>query len=82
MKKLIDWIKPSFEGPDGKLSHRRASIFYFILLLTYMIGMTAYGSTFPEIAWIVISADAGLMSGLSVWQNKVNQTNSTNEQTS
>lgn len=69
------YLKPSIEGADGRFSHRRASVFYFMLLLTYMVWKTAHGSSFPEIAWIVVAGGAGLMSGLSVWSNKVNKQN-------
>jgi len=37
-----------------------------------MVAKTATGSIFPEIAWIVISGGAGLFSGLSIWQQKIN----------
>lgn len=66
-------LKGTVSGADGKLSHRRLSVIYFILLLTYMVIKTASGSVFPEIAWIVISGGAGLFSGLSIWQEMVNK---------
>lgn len=69
---LWNYLRPSIEGDDGKFSHRRASVFYFMWLLTYMVWKTAHGSVFPEIAWIVVSGGAGLMSGLSIWSQKVN----------
>jgi len=73
MKSFIEWIKPTVTGTDGKASHRRLTVIYFIIILTYMVYKTAYGSVFPEIAWIVISGGAGLFSGLSVWQEIVNK---------
>jgi len=72
IRRFWDWFRPSIEGEDGKLSHRRATVFYFMAIITYMVHKTAEGSVFPEIAWIVISGGAGLFSGLSVWQNMVN----------
>lgn len=73
IRNLWNYLRPSIEGEDGKFSHRRASVFYFMALITYMVYKTAHGSVFPEIAWIVVAGGAGLMSGLSVWQNKVNR---------
>jgi hypothetical protein len=73
MGNLISFFKPSITGPDGKVSHRKLSVLHFIILLTWMIIKTANGSVFPEIAWIVVSGGAGLFSGLSVWQQKVNK---------
>lgn len=73
MRKIWDYIRPSIEGDDGKFSHRRASVFYFMLLLTYMVWKAAHGSEFPEIAWIVVSGGSGLMSGLSIWSQKINK---------
>lgn len=72
-KNFREWIRPTIEGDDGKASHRRLTVVYFILLLTYMIVKTANGSVFPEIAWIVVSGGAGLFSGLSIWQQIVNK---------
>lgn len=40
MKKLINYIRPSFEGDDGKLSYRRASAFVVLMLI---VGMTIKG---------------------------------------
>ena len=51
MKNFIKWIKPTVTGADGKASHRRLTVIYFIIILTYMVYKTAYGSVFPEIAW-------------------------------
>jgi succinate-acetate transporter protein len=79
MNKLINFLKPTITGDDGKASHRRLSVIYFILLLTYMVLKTATGSIFPEIAWIVVSGGAGLFSGLSIWQQKVNKIKDENE---
>ena len=76
---FIEWLRPSFEGEDGKASHRKLSVFYFSLLILYMLVATASGSIFPEIAWIVVSGGAGLFSALNVWQNKVKHQNDHNE---
>lgn len=73
INKFFNGLEDTIKGPDGKYSHRRLSVIYFILLLTYMIIKTATGAIFPEIAWIVISGGAGLFSGLSIWQQKVNK---------
>lgn len=35
--KILQYLKPSFEGIDGKLSYRRASQFVFIVLLSFMV---------------------------------------------
>ncbi len=40
MRKLINYLRPSFEGEDGKLSYRRASAF---VVLTLIVGMTIRG---------------------------------------
>jgi len=74
-KRIWKWFEPTLVGDDGLASHRRLSVLYFIIMLTYMIVKTANGSIFPEIAWIVVSGGAGLMSGLSVWQQKINSDN-------
>ncbi len=63
-----NWMRPTFEGPDGKASHRKLTVFYFMWLLTYMVFETSVGVEFPEIAWVVVSGGAGLFSGLSMWQ--------------
>jgi hypothetical protein len=47
MKRLFNYLRPSFEGEDGKFSYRRASQFIFIaisliLVLTKMV-ITQYG---------------------------------------
>lgn len=76
---FIQWIRPSFEGLDGKASHRRINVFYFSALILYMLIATASGAVFPEIAWVVVSAGAGLFSALSVWQNKVNNKHEENK---
>lgn len=75
MKSFIKWLKPSFESVDGKTSHRKLSVFFFCLVYLYMIIMTAYGSIFPDIAWISTASGAGLMSALKTFQNiKYNET--------
>lgn len=73
LKKLWTWIRPTFEGEDGKASHRRLSVFYSFILLTYMLLSTASGAIFPEIAWITIATLTGAFSGLSVWQTMANK---------
>ena len=78
IRKFWTWIEPTVEGPDGKASHRKITVFYFMALLTYMVWKTAHGSEFPEIAWVVVSAGAGLFSGLSVWQSMVNNKSNSN----
>lgn len=40
MRKLIKYIRPSFEGEDGKFSYRRASAFVILCLIA---GMTIKG---------------------------------------
>jgi hypothetical protein len=79
MNKFIDFFKPTITGSDGKASHRRLTVIYFIGLLTYMLLKTAAGSIFPEIAWMVVAGGAGLFSGLSIWQEKVNKIKNQNE---
>lgn len=37
MKKLIQWLKPSFEGTDGKVSYRRLTAFLFCWIDAYII---------------------------------------------
>jgi len=76
--KAWKWLEPTLTGDDGRASHRRISVLHFIALLTYMIIKTTHGAIFPEIAWTVVSAGAGLMSGLSVWQQKINNDNNKN----
>lgn len=73
LKRFWNWIKPTIEGEDGKVSHRRISILYSFGLLTFMLLKTATGSIFPEIAWIVIATLTGAFSGLSVWQTLANK---------
>ena len=74
-------LEHTISGPDGKWSHRKLSVIYFIILLTYMVVKTASGAIFPEIAWIVVSGGAGLFSGLSVWQTMVNKKKDENTNT-
>jgi len=42
LRKIFDYIKPSWEGDDGKFSYRRISQLIFILLIfkITMLGMT------------------------------------------
>jgi hypothetical protein len=79
MRKIINFLKPTVTGPDGKASHRKINVLYFMILLTYMIIKTTIGAVYPEIAWIVVSGGAGLFSGLSIWQQKVNKIKDENE---
>ncbi|TZF84506.1 hypothetical protein FW774_05830 [Pedobacter sp. BS3] len=37
MKRLINWIRPSFEDNDGKASYRRITAFVFVCLICYMV---------------------------------------------
>lgn len=33
MKKVFNYLRPSFEGEDGKFSYKRASTFIFIIMM-------------------------------------------------
>jgi hypothetical protein len=72
IKAFWAWVRPTFEGPDGLVSHRKLTVFYFMWLLTYMVFETSMGIEFPEIAWVVVSGGAGLFSSLSLFQGMQN----------
>jgi hypothetical protein len=80
-KSFFNWIRPSLEGPDGKVSHRKLSVFYSFVLLTYMLITTAGGAIFPEAAWYIMAALTGGFSGLSVWQTLANKKKDENTNT-
>jgi len=40
-----------------------------------VLAVAIWGIVFPEIAWLVFSGGAGIFSGLSALQSKINQTN-------
>lgn len=37
MRKIILWLKPSFEDADGTASYRRISAFVFVCLICFMV---------------------------------------------
>ena len=64
--KILKWILASFEGADGKLSSKKASVFAFTAMVAFMITYTAIvfyrhpnaGQVFPDIAWITVTSGA------------------------
>jgi len=64
--KILKWILASFEGADGKLSSKKASVFAFTTMVAFMITYTAVvfykhpnaSQVFPDIAWISVTGGA------------------------
>jgi len=64
--KILKWILASFEGSDGKLSSKKASVFAFTTMVAFMITYTAIvfyrhpnaNQVFPDIAWITVTSGA------------------------
>ena len=66
MNKILNWILASFEGADGKLSSKKASVFVFTLMVgfmvvaTYKIYLVHPNATqpFADIIWITVTSGA------------------------
>ena len=64
--KILKWILASFEGADGNLSSKKASVFAFTTMVAFMITYTAVvfykhpnaNQVFPDIAWITVTSGA------------------------
>jgi len=63
---FFTWFAASFEGADGKLSSKKASVFAFTTMVAFMITYTAIvffrhpnaNQVFPDIAWITVTSGA------------------------
>jgi len=72
--KLIEWIKPAFEGIDGKASHKKLSVFATVILyfLTVLVGLivSLIKTEYPP-SYILFSAEtiALAFSGIHVYNN-------------
>lgn len=82
LKSFFNWIKPSLEGPDGKVSHRKITVFHCMLILTFMVlSIPIWGVTYPEIVWLVFSGGAGIFSSLGIAQTLANKKKDENTNT-
>ena len=80
MERFIQWIRPSFEGNDGKASSRKISMFFLLSSYLLMILLTAKGAEFEAHIWFSVETMALTYSGLSTYQNvKQNKINDGNE---
>jgi uncharacterized membrane protein YdbT with pleckstrin-like domain len=67
---FIDWIRPAFEGNDGKASQKKLLVAYMTILFTIVVVCVGFFNFyFPEPVYYIIS---GVIIGQSVitsWQN-------------
>lgn len=77
MKKFIKWFLASFEGADGNLSSKKASVFAFTTFFAFMILFTAVikykypqaEQVFADITWIMTASGAVGFSATQVYQS-------------
>lgn len=75
MKKIINWLKTSFEGADGRASSKKLTLAAFVFFTMIMIAGTMLvkykepgaSQVFPDIAWIMIVTGALGTSATSVY---------------
>ena len=79
MKNFINWLRPSFEGADGKSSSRKISMFFLLSSYLLMIILTAKGAEFEAHIWFSVETMALAFSGLSTYQNVKTNLNKTTD---
>lgn len=75
--KIVKWFSASFEGADGNLSSKKASVFAFTTFVAFMIIFTAFifykhpnaNQVFPDIAWIMVTSGAVGFAASQVYQS-------------
>ena len=75
--KILKWISASFEGNDGNLSSKKASVFAFTFMFFLMITLTAIvkykhpeaAQIFPDVAYIMAATGAGVIAGIQANQS-------------
>jgi len=74
MRKFLVWLKASFEGPDGKASHKKFSVWILMLLYTLIILYSVVASFLgfehvPSYALYSVESMALLFSGINTVQS-------------
>ncbi len=73
MKKFLNWVKPAFEGYDGKASHQKLLVLYMVLLFTFVIiTVGLFNFYYPESIYHIIAGVILGLSGIRGWQTVSN----------
>lgn len=63
------WIRPTFEGNDGKASGKRLTAFAFMVLVAYFVYADKIVSWFTLYSFLAILGSVLLVWGIITWQN-------------
>jgi hypothetical protein len=82
MKKTLEMINQSFKGSNGKIDHKRLTVFAFVILVFIISGVALYKKTpianEAIIEYILITAGTIIVGGMGL--TKINlKTNIKNE---
>ncbi len=69
MKEFIQWIRPAFEGADGKASHKRLTVFALIYTIIIMAFASLFGLTVDYMVLHSLEALAGAIMFGTIYQN-------------
>ena len=76
---IIQWIRPSFEGEDGKSSYRRLSAFYALCMDMYLILADKITNPIIEHVHYSLLIYSLVMTGIVTIQNIIDLKNGSNK---
>jgi hypothetical protein len=76
--KFIEWIRPAFEGIDGKASHKRLTVFALVSTIILMAVCSLFGIKIDHMVLHSLEILAGAIIGGTVYQSVKNEKNSQN----
>lgn len=73
MLKIIEYIKQSIEGHDGKPSSQKIVVYFMVFLFTFVvISVGVFNLYYPEIIYHIIAGVILGQSGIRAWQTTKN----------
>lgn len=82
MNKIIQWLRPSLEGDDGKSSYRRLTALFFVLVDGYLLYADRIKSTVMLNVHYSLLIFILCMTGIVTVQNIIDFKNGKNEKSS